>query len=222
MPSWARTLLSKIERGRSLHGTWVGPCGKMRGVLLGEETLRVCAKRGGEQATLFYLTVFPGLQGYRGWVEIHGVVPQALMGGSPLRLYGSWVEDWVLGAVSSALGPGGRLFYEYIGDPLTLPVLERGYPLLSSRMGYRLLKAGFTWLKDLYYAEGFREGAVKLIAEKPMSLEQRRKHLAGHMEELKLFLDKQCSKPKRDSILESACRRARLAMRDLQSMIRAL
>ncbi len=203
-------IVDRLLRGTSSGGYRVYAC-SIRATRIGGVWLELCVRSGGGVARIVDVTLFPGRGVYRGWVELHNVSARA-----PVALYGSWVEDWLLGVMSPLLGPGEKLFYEYTGDRETMVQLERGYPVLASRLGYRLFKAGFTWLKDMYFPEGFREGGAKLLAEKPLA-SRRASHLAEHRASLIGFLAG-CGRI-RDHYHYRACNRARLALRDLESVL---
>ncbi len=80
-------------------------------------------------------------------------------------------------ALGDLLPPGGRLMVVY-GDDETERGLKRGFPPAVTPVGFALLAAGCTWLKDWYYPEGWSEGELKLQGNKPVSEEARQAGLA--------------------------------------------
>ena len=142
--------------------------GRLRGEYNGDAT--VCL--GGRCGWAFSVKAFTGWGPYRGWAEVHTVVRP--------ELYAGPVEDHVLGVLSGWLGPGEKLYVEYVWDPLTTWELDRGVPVQASRIGYKLLAHGFVWQKNWYYPEGFMEGAPKIEGEKPLS----RRHMLGQLRSL--------------------------------------
>ena len=112
--------------------------------------------------------VFPGRPPfYRPWIELFDIDSSIY----PV------VEDTILDAAAAVLPPGSPLYVEYLWDAATARELEQGVHPALTRLGLRLLARGFTWFKDWYYPEGFLEGGPKLQAEKPVSLEQARRHV---------------------------------------------
>ena len=136
---------------------------------------------------VFYITIFQGRGYYRPWVEVHTVV-------KPRLLYGTRFEELVVKAIYEYLPPAGMFYYEYVGDVETSTQLERGYPIIVSRMGYLLFKTGFTWFKDWYFAEGFMEGNPKLQGEKPLSNKHRVEMIGKYIEELRSFIKRYSGK----------------------------
>ncbi|MCE4628148.1 MAG: DUF1122 family protein [Desulfurococcales archaeon] len=174
-----------------MNGTGVGSLVRalVRGVRTGWLELRGNAQRGrfpeetnivvsacspGCCEELFTVKAFRGRPPYyRPWIEIYNVEATPSCGPG----FGGPVEDLIIGLASRALGAGGRLFVEYIWDPVTVWELESGVPPRFSRLGFKLFTHGFTWLKDWYYPEGFMEGSQKLQGEKPASPRDLRRHL---------------------------------------------
>ena len=104
---------------------------------------------------------------YRGWVEVYNVDWGLAKG--PL-------ERLIAASVYRALEPGETIFFEYVGDWVTMSQLERGVPPEETRLGRVLASVGFTSIEDMYYPEGFMEGGPKLRAHKP--LREQRRHRA--------------------------------------------
>ncbi len=145
-----------------------------RGRFPEESNVEVSICQGGCCGVLFHVKAFRGRPPYyRPWVEVHSVSPRGACGHS----MAGPVEDAVISLASMALGPGESLYFEYVWDPATVAELEAGVPPRLSRLGFKLLSHGFTWVKDWYYPEGFMEGAQRLQGEKPAGGEALERHL---------------------------------------------
>ena len=70
-----------------------------------------------------------------------------------------------------------------------MKALELSVPPHLTRLGYLLLKNGFTWLKDWYFPEGFREGAPKLQGEKSLNKDVFMRHLVDICESTRKYKD---------------------------------
>lgn len=135
-------------------------------------------------ARLLILKVFHGRSPYyRRWVEVFSIKPFIKLDDATFTYLGSIYEDRLLNCISTFLGPGESIFIEYMYDPETARAMEVGVPPHLTRLGYKLLRQGFTWFKDWYFPEGFMEGGQKLQAEKPLSGEVRSKHIKALCEE---------------------------------------
>lgn len=93
---------------------------------------------------------------YRPWVELHDWDP---------GLYREGHLTPLLIALKTVLPPGSLLYLEYIGEPQTRRMLERGSRLEETPLGKALLESGFGSLENLYYPEGYREGHPKIRAQ---------------------------------------------------------
>ena len=103
-----------------------------------------------------YLLVFEGRPPhYPGWVEVYGV------DWSRRREAVAVVEE-----AAASLGPGERIYVEYVGEPELERELQYRDPE-DTWLGRLLLGLGLTGLRDLYYPEGFLEGGPKVKAERP-------------------------------------------------------
>jgi len=144
-------------------------CEKRRGRFVEEISINMCVERDGFRRYICFMKVFMGRDLYRRWVEIFNIVNDVDLGGYTVNFYNTKVEQWLMDVVSIWLGPGERIFVEYVNDVETRKQLERGYPIPVTRLGYELLKRGFTWFKDWYFPEGFMEGNPKIQGEKPLN-----------------------------------------------------
>ena len=146
--------------------------------------------RDGDEETVLYLLVFLGRgEFYRAWIEVFGARRELRLGKDSLVFPGSQLEVLVLDAVSGSLGPGERLFIEYLYDEETMRALELGVPAPATRLGYELFARGFRWFRDWYFPEGFMEGGPKLQAEKPLDKKHEERLLAEARRELVEFIE---------------------------------
>jgi len=146
-----------------------------RGRFRGEFNLSI--GRGGSHIAT--LKVFCGWGPYRGWVEVFDVDPNAFLE----------VEGELYKTISGALRPGEPFYVDYSWDPETLKLLDASVPVVATRIGLKLVEAGFTWFKLWYYPEGFMEGNVKIQAEKPVGEDARLRHVREICGELGGFLE---------------------------------
>jgi hypothetical protein len=86
-----------------------------------------------------------------------------------LNFFDSIIEEEILRFFYNYLENEGKLFIEYYKDRETVEQLERNYPIISTRIGFKLFKIGFINFKDWYFAEGFYEGGQKIQAEKNLN-----------------------------------------------------
>lgn len=171
-------LLIRLEKGMQLGEDFVyspsvracGPSGIMG--------LDLRLRKGGCDEHLLCLAIFPGREPLlRPWIELFCLPGDSSARSARGSYYGSILEDSLLTALCSALGPGGRIFVEYQRDCETACGLSLGVPPALTRLGSKLLGLGFTWFKDWYFSEGGREGGQKLQAEKPLHEEARKEQM---------------------------------------------
>jgi hypothetical protein len=93
----------------------------------------------------------------------------------------------VLPALARTLGPGAVLMVVYDADA-TERALRRKVPPAATPLGLALLDAGCRWFKDWYFAEGGREGPVKLQGTIPPDDAHRRRAEDALARELRAFL----------------------------------
>ncbi len=136
------------------------------------------------------LLVFCGMPPhYRPWIEAFSLDPKPGLPCCP-ETPCSPLEDAIIELASSLLGPGHPFYIDYTWDEETMLILGRDVPPQASRLGYKLLRAGFTWVKHWYYPEGFMEGGEKLQGEKPVSPEAGERHLREALAELEAFMSR--------------------------------
>ena len=132
---------------------------------------------GGSKEEVCLALAFCGRGYYRPWIEVYSCNPVLGVGGRSFRLVGSSVEESLLDLLARHMGPGEPLYFEYVWDEETLREASQGVHPAFTRLGWLLLRRGFTWFKLWYYPEGFMEGAEKIQAEKPINAERMRVHL---------------------------------------------
>ncbi len=148
------------------------------------------------------LLVFCGMPPhYRPWIEAFSIDPEPGIACCP-ETPCSPLEDAIIGLAASLLGPGHPFYLDYTWDEETMLILGRDVPPQASRLGYKLLKAGFTWVKHWYYPEGFMEGSEKLQGEKPVSPEAGERHLREALGELEAFIERWMGS--RDPVMQRA------------------
>ncbi|MBC7110146.1 MAG: DUF1122 family protein [Archaeoglobi archaeon] len=147
-----------------------------------EINLTVFAERDSNVEFLMNIKIFKGRgKHYREWVELFRINPDVF----GIRYFGSPLESKVLDLFSKF---SGRIFVEYYEDEVTKKELLRGFPPALSRLGFELLKRGYSWIKDWYYPEGFMEGGQKLQGEKASNEDVRIRHLKKIEEEYLKFI----------------------------------
>ncbi|MEM1526804.1 MAG: DUF1122 family protein [Ignisphaera sp.] len=144
-----------------------------------------------KQRRLLIIKVFYGRPPYyRRWIEVFSINRELNLNNKIFKFVDSEFEEKLINCLASFLEGGERLFIDYMYDYETRKALELGVPPPLTRLGYILLKNGFTWFKDWYYPEGFMEGNPKLQAEKPVDENSRRKHLEEICREIKESMDR--------------------------------
>jgi hypothetical protein len=92
--------------------------------------------------------------------------------------------------LSELIPPGGHISVSYLDHKITARALLSGVPPAATPIGYLLWIGGCRWFKDWYFAEGWKEGGIKLQGEKPLHAEREKENTAKITEELKEFLGK--------------------------------
>jgi hypothetical protein len=179
-------LLSLLEKGVQLGDDFIYSRCERKSGPGGISSLELRLIREGKDEHLLCLAVFAGRKPLlRPWIELFCLPGE---NGDRESYYNSALEDSLLSALCSALGPGGRIFVEYQGDSETARALAVGVPPALTRLGYKLFRLGFTWFKDWYFSEGGREGGQKLQAEKPLHEEARRAQMERLQSQARDFL----------------------------------
>jgi hypothetical protein len=190
-------LMGRVEKGLNF-GSFTVYAKDMRACEMKSVVkMRIFIKDGKKEKPLFCMALFPGREPhYRPWIEIF-CINNLLEPGT--CYYDSSIEDALLEIFSRALGPGGKIYIEYLCDYETAYVLAMGYPPAATRQGYMLFKHGFTWFKDYYYSEGGHEGGQKLEGEKPLNLAAQERHIKNIIFDINNFLKTTCdSKTEKD------------------------
>jgi hypothetical protein len=131
-----------------------------------ETNMSLFIKYKNEKDFLLNLKLFYGRGSfYKEWVEIYNINTFL----SFLNFFDSIIEEEILRFFYNYLENEGKLFIEYYKDRETVEQLERNYPIISTRIGFKLFKIGFINFKDWYFAEGFYEGGQKIQAEKNLN-----------------------------------------------------
>ena len=93
--------------------------------------------------------------------------------------------------LSELIPPGGHISVAYLDHKITARALLSGVPPAATPIGYLLWKCGCRWFKDWYFAEGWKEGGIKLQGEKPLNETRKKENTQRIVEELKEFLNKE-------------------------------
>ncbi|WP_461832318.1 DUF1122 family protein [Aquifex sp.] len=132
---------------------------------------------------------------YAPWAEIFGIKP--MVKGKPF--FGSSCEREIYKIFSRHFP---RIFVEYFEDKETATELQKGVPPAFSRMGFELLKLGYTYFRDWYIPEGLMEGGHKIQAEKPKDEKTAEKHMNILEKEVTVFLESDADTSLKDRVLE--------------------
>jgi hypothetical protein len=92
--------------------------------------------------------------------------------------------------LAELIPPGGHISVAYLDHKITARALISGVPAAATQIGYLLWRCGCRWYKDWYFAEGWKEGGIKLQGEKPLTEERARENTAKIVAELTEFLKK--------------------------------
>ena len=180
--------IESLKKGVHVHGQTIYVHTAFRGRFREEQNIELYIRDERIETHLLYAKVFHGRPPeYLPWVELFGITEQLTLGSGKTTYFDSPFEDCILKLFADNLGAGAKMFVEYYNDEETKTQLDAGVPIVMSRLGYKMLKLGFTWFKDWYFAEGHKEGNQKLQGEKPLNSDRRRKHALSIAEELALF-----------------------------------
>ncbi len=134
---------------------------------------------------------------YRKWIEIFNISES---------FFNSEIEDFFLEFISRDIKGGEKIYIEYIRDKETYDFLFKGNPVYLSRIGFKLLKLSFTWMKDFYFPEGFWEGFPKILAEKALNDKRKIEHLMEIKKEVEKFYTE--NKNSKDKLILEGIRRS--------------
>ena len=155
-----------------------------------ERNLRVYIEFNNERRKIFDMTVFLGRKPYyRPWIEIHNINNEIKLSGREETFHESEIEGTILEKIAELIGGDTSLFIEYTEDKETSKELFQGVPVYATRLGFKLFKLGFTWMKNWYYPEGGYEGGMKIQAEKPINDNQKKRNLRDIEKDIKSYLE---------------------------------
>lgn len=143
-----------------------------------------------DSVQLMDATIASGRPDVYNYIELSNIPGELAVADEKIIYQGSRLEDLLLGFFSGLLGKADLLHVEYQKDKETYRQLLTGVPAPLSRLGFKLFNLGFTWFKDWYIAEGWREGPVKLTAEKPLDEEMVFRNLTGIKKEVVDYLSR--------------------------------
>jgi hypothetical protein len=92
--------------------------------------------------------------------------------------------------LSELIPPGGHISVAYLDHKITARALLSGVPPVATPIGFLLWRGGCRWFKDWYFAEGWKEGGIKLQGEKPLNEQRKRENTQKIVGELTEFLNK--------------------------------
>lgn len=185
-----------------------------RGRFPEEINLEINIKRGQSETYLMQVKIFKGLRpSYKPWAELFGIKAVVDLAGKSFPYFGSNVEEHLLSLFSDPIEPGGKIFVEYYRDDETARGLNSGFPPPVTRLGYKLFERSFTWFKDWYFPEGFREGGQKLQGEKPLDARARKRQLDTIRMETQTFIKKQTETDRLEDYESRALERAKKVLR---------
>jgi hypothetical protein len=173
-------------------GETANPLYALQGRQVGAHTLQVTAVQPGAFAGVFSFSL---------QVQERMVVSGLFYEGS--RYIKPWLEleysptsgderdpegDALFQLLAELIPPGGHISVAYLEHKITARALISGVPAPATPIGYLLWRCGCRWYKDWYFAEGWKEGGIKLQGEKPLTEERARKNTARIVAELTEFL----------------------------------
>jgi len=162
-------------------------------------------------------------ESYKPWLEIYYENPlrfkSSFKSSKRVDLTEKGLDEKLFKHLSNLLPPGSHIMVVYSNHQETSKGLKLGIPASATYIGYLLWKAGFTWFKDWYFAEGFLEGDVKLQGNKPMNQENRRSNLLAIHKELTEFLKKE---KRKERLFLDARKRAKHILKRIKSEISLL
>ena len=171
------------------------PLYTLEGRKVGEYTVHVQGVRKGSFAGVFSFSLLvdshetiSGLY-YRGstWIRAWLEIDYSPASGDELDPTG----ESLFQLLSELIPPGGHLSVAYLEHKITARALLSGVPPAATPIGYLLWRCGCRWFKDWYFAEGWKEGGIKLQGEKPLNETRKKENTAKIIEELTAFLNKE-------------------------------
>jgi hypothetical protein len=144
------------------------------------------------------------------WIELTQYRPAQRFTGQVSDLAGEGLDVMLFDMLLALVPAGGHVMVEYDspGQRVSERMLTRGYPPVTSPLGYLMFRAGCRSYRDWYISEGGREGPRKLQCFKPLNEAVRREKEQRLRDELSAFLARR-EPPVPDEWLELARRTAR-------------
>ena len=188
---------SKAILGRTMTAKGRGkenPLYTLDGRKLGKYTLHVAKVQKGAFAGVFSFSLridehsivsglyYTGSKWIRPWMEID----YSPVTGTELNSVG----EALFQLLSELIPPGGHLSVSYTDHRMTARALLAGVPPAATPLGFLLWRSGCRWFKDWYFAEGWKEGGIKLQGEKPLNEARKRVNTQKIVDELTEFLGK--------------------------------
>lgn len=127
------------------------------------------------------------------------------------------IDEKLFKELSKLLPAGSRLMIAYSNHDETFRGLNLDFPPSITYIGYLLWISGFKWFKDWYFAEGFKEGHIKLQGNKPINEENRNKNLLEQKNKIRKFLKKENPD---EQIFNEAKDRADKIIREIENEIK--
>ncbi len=172
-----KSTIKSLKEGFKIEDYFVYTKKEIPGRFDEEINVDIYLKRGKIELKLLVAKIFFGRGYYKPWVELFGISSELNFTNRQFQYFDSIVEDKILSLISEGLDPGENIYVEYEQDQETLYIQQYGIAMPISRLGYKLLKKGFTWFKDWYFPEGYMEGGRKLQGEKPYNKKTKSDHL---------------------------------------------
>ncbi|ADM28138.1 conserved hypothetical protein [Ignisphaera aggregans DSM 17230] len=211
-------IVVELVKGIYIDDIKIYACEKRHGRFVEEIAINICIERNSFKHYICFIKIFMGRDLYRRWIEIFNIINNISIDGYTVNFYGTKIEQWLLDTASLWLGPGERIFIEYVNDIETRKQLERGYPVPVTRLGYELLRRGFTWFKDWYFPEGFMEGNPKIQGEKPLDRTVMERQLRDIRYEVEEFIRLVASRGAIDIYDEYAFLRAKKVLEYIENL----
>lgn len=152
---------------------------------------------------------------YKPWIEIYYDPYVIFKSSDKVNLSENRLDEKLFKHLSSLVPPGGHIMVFYLNHEDTNKGLQMGIPAPATPIGHLLWKAGCTWFKDWYFAEGFMEGDVKLQGDKPLGKAGKERDLHRIYEELIDFLKEQ----REGKLFLEAKKRAENVLKDIEKEI---
>jgi len=185
-----KELIENLKKGVEVGEGRVLRAKSKKGRFAEETNLDIYIVESDSARLLLHAKLFAGRGLYRDWIELFGLSRE---------IFETELEDKILDIFSPHTG---RLFVEYFEDLETAEELKKGVPPALSRLGFKLARRGFTYVRDWYIPEGLMEGGHKLQGEKAANEEIRERRFNKLKEELEGFMEKSVDEELKKKVLE--------------------